>query len=93
MEAMPKHIQAQCKNYGLFDSIGVLVPVMREVMPAADYSRLVWQVMYRHCRPRFQPPRQVWPDGWRIITQIGNGFEAWCSPVAENDHDDADQRY
>eukprot|EP00975_Prorocentrum_lima_P066324 12908588-Prorocentrum_lima.AAC.1 len=38
MEAMPK--QAQCKTYWIFDSIGILVRVMREVMPAADYPRL-----------------------------------------------------
>eukprot|EP00975_Prorocentrum_lima_P048554 10157706-Prorocentrum_lima.AAC.1 len=40
MEAIPKNIQFQCKKYGIFDSVGILVRVMREVMPAADYSRL-----------------------------------------------------
>eukprot|EP00975_Prorocentrum_lima_P032144 6751628-Prorocentrum_lima.AAC.1 len=40
MEAVPKPIQAQCMKYGIFDSIGILVRAMREVMPAMDYSRL-----------------------------------------------------
>eukprot|EP00975_Prorocentrum_lima_P052398 10982423-Prorocentrum_lima.AAC.1 len=40
MEAIPNNIQAQCKKYGIFDSVGIPVRVMREVMPAADYSRL-----------------------------------------------------
>eukprot|EP00975_Prorocentrum_lima_P067522 12915389-Prorocentrum_lima.AAC.1 len=36
MEAIPKNIQVQCKRYGVFDSVGIL----REVVPAEDYSRL-----------------------------------------------------
>eukprot|EP00975_Prorocentrum_lima_P008616 1840106-Prorocentrum_lima.AAC.1 len=40
MEAIPKNILVQCKRYGVFDSVGILVRVMREVMPAEDYSRL-----------------------------------------------------
>eukprot|EP00975_Prorocentrum_lima_P060386 12662109-Prorocentrum_lima.AAC.1 len=40
MEAIPETIQAQCKTYGIFDNIGILVRVMREVIPAMDYSRL-----------------------------------------------------
>eukprot|EP00975_Prorocentrum_lima_P026048 5476974-Prorocentrum_lima.AAC.1 len=40
MEAIPKSILFQCKKYGTFDSVGILVRVMREVMPAADFSRL-----------------------------------------------------
>eukprot|EP00975_Prorocentrum_lima_P055930 11724744-Prorocentrum_lima.AAC.1 len=40
MEAIPKPIQAQCKKYGIFDSIGIILQIMREVMPAMDYSRL-----------------------------------------------------
>eukprot|EP00975_Prorocentrum_lima_P001883 409663-Prorocentrum_lima.AAC.1 len=40
MEAIPKNIQFQCKKYGVLDNVGILVRVMREVMPAADYSRL-----------------------------------------------------
>eukprot|EP00975_Prorocentrum_lima_P052499 11005585-Prorocentrum_lima.AAC.1 len=41
MEAIPKtKLQAQCKKYGLSDSVGILVRAMGEVMPAADYSRL-----------------------------------------------------
>eukprot|EP00975_Prorocentrum_lima_P020637 4341518-Prorocentrum_lima.AAC.1 len=40
MEAIPKPIQAQFKKYGIVDGIGILVRVMRKVMPAMDYSRL-----------------------------------------------------
>eukprot|EP00975_Prorocentrum_lima_P021670 4565268-Prorocentrum_lima.AAC.1 len=40
MEAIPNNIQVQCKRYGVFDSFGILVRVMREVMPAEDYSIL-----------------------------------------------------
>eukprot|EP00975_Prorocentrum_lima_P032903 6907922-Prorocentrum_lima.AAC.1 len=40
MEAIPKSIQMQCKQYGIFDSIGILVRVMREVMPAMAFYRL-----------------------------------------------------
>eukprot|EP00975_Prorocentrum_lima_P060002 12581931-Prorocentrum_lima.AAC.1 len=31
-----RNIQSQCKKYAIFDSVGILVRVMREVMPAAD---------------------------------------------------------
>eukprot|EP00975_Prorocentrum_lima_P052182 10930704-Prorocentrum_lima.AAC.1 len=34
MEAIPNNIQFQCKKYGVFDSVGILVRVVREVMPA-----------------------------------------------------------
>eukprot|EP00975_Prorocentrum_lima_P054346 11399516-Prorocentrum_lima.AAC.1 len=40
MEAIPKTIQSQCKKYGVFDSVGIIVRVVREVMPAEDFSRL-----------------------------------------------------
>eukprot|EP00975_Prorocentrum_lima_P068603 12921614-Prorocentrum_lima.AAC.1 len=30
MEAIPKHIQSQCRNHGMFGTIGILVRVMRE---------------------------------------------------------------
>eukprot|EP00975_Prorocentrum_lima_P054498 11427825-Prorocentrum_lima.AAC.1 len=40
MKAIPKNIQAQRKKYGIFDSVGICVRVMREVMPAIGYSRL-----------------------------------------------------
>eukprot|EP00975_Prorocentrum_lima_P052740 11054288-Prorocentrum_lima.AAC.1 len=40
MEAIPNNIQFLCKKYGTFDNVGIRVRVMREVMPAADYSGL-----------------------------------------------------
>eukprot|EP00975_Prorocentrum_lima_P027405 5758646-Prorocentrum_lima.AAC.1 len=45
MEAMPKPIQVQCRNYGTFDSIGILVRVMRlvrvmQAMPAKDLFKI-----------------------------------------------------
>eukprot|EP00975_Prorocentrum_lima_P027856 5858583-Prorocentrum_lima.AAC.1 len=30
MESIPKPIQLQCKKYGMFDSMGILVRAMRE---------------------------------------------------------------
>eukprot|EP00975_Prorocentrum_lima_P066872 12911722-Prorocentrum_lima.AAC.1 len=40
MESIRKPIQLQCRKYGIFDSIGILARVMREIMPAKDFSRL-----------------------------------------------------
>eukprot|EP00975_Prorocentrum_lima_P056101 11763354-Prorocentrum_lima.AAC.1 len=40
MESIPKYIHLQCRNYGIFRTMGFLVRVMREVMPARDFSRL-----------------------------------------------------
>eukprot|EP00975_Prorocentrum_lima_P003940 859311-Prorocentrum_lima.AAC.1 len=40
MESTPKPIRGQCKNYGIFGSVGIIVRVMREIMPARDFSRL-----------------------------------------------------
>eukprot|EP00975_Prorocentrum_lima_P050365 10546167-Prorocentrum_lima.AAC.1 len=39
MEAIPRHIQLQCRTYGV--SIEILVGVMREVMPTRQYW--AWQ--------------------------------------------------
>eukprot|EP00975_Prorocentrum_lima_P026105 5486552-Prorocentrum_lima.AAC.1 len=40
MGSVPKYIQVQCRNYGMFGTLGILGRVMREVMPARDFSRL-----------------------------------------------------
>eukprot|EP00975_Prorocentrum_lima_P022843 4807637-Prorocentrum_lima.AAC.1 len=40
MESKQKVIQLQCRNYGIVGTIVILVRVMREVMPARDFSRL-----------------------------------------------------
>eukprot|EP00975_Prorocentrum_lima_P059822 12544151-Prorocentrum_lima.AAC.1 len=39
MEAIPRHIQLQCRSYGIFSTIEILVQVMREAMPTRDFSR------------------------------------------------------
>eukprot|EP00975_Prorocentrum_lima_P068415 12920570-Prorocentrum_lima.AAC.1 len=62
MDAIPKPIQVQCRNYGIFGSVGILVRVMRKLMPARDLSRL------STASDVFHQPRQVWPYGWKNPT-------------------------
>eukprot|EP00975_Prorocentrum_lima_P066271 12908194-Prorocentrum_lima.AAC.1 len=65
MEAIPQPIQAHGKQYGIFDSIGILVRVVREVMPAMDYS-----VMCKLCLPG-RPGQMV----GRLSFNIGSGLK------------------
>eukprot|EP00975_Prorocentrum_lima_P023753 4998148-Prorocentrum_lima.AAC.1 len=63
MESMPRPIQLQCRKYGIFDSMGILVRAMREIMPATDFSILSLASDVQ-TRPSNTPSTQVGLAKW-----------------------------
>eukprot|EP00975_Prorocentrum_lima_P011166 2369338-Prorocentrum_lima.AAC.1 len=63
LEAIPKHIQVQCKNYGTFSIVRIIVRVMREVLQTKEFSRLS-MASYVQARPTKVPSTKTGLAQW-----------------------------